>query len=353
MAQTEGVTTTQRRSFVALGGYVVAGRILGTLDNELDLINLTLDRGTTSEERTSHLEGLATDLGVQVVKMEPMAVLNPALHTLRSIRSLLEDRQPTRHQVRLVRASAMLSTIVGEIMFNVGRFRNAQEWYKMAEQAAYDVGDRYLVDIALAGQAYVPTYSDDPRGVLALLEPRLDSDPPASPAIAWLWGFTARAYSCLNEPERFKRAIDRSRECLERSSPDLVAPGIFSFVPEKLAFYEATGAVRLSDSDRAISAADRALSLYDPSETTEPTLAKLERASALAKAGEVPEACRVAKVALLDPSTYHGVTVQTYASKFDEIIRGIQSPETREWREVRAEVHGRKHAISKKEDEEA
>jgi hypothetical protein len=91
-----------------------------------------------------------------------------------------------------------------------------------------------------------------------------------------------------------------------------------------------------------MAAADHALSLYDLSETTEPTLAKLERASALAEAGEVPEACRIAKTALLDPNTYHGLTVRTYADRFDHLIRAIQSPETREWREVRADIHGQK-----------
>ena len=344
--QTEEVSKTLRRNFVTMGGFAIASHVLGAAESELDLIHIALDRGTTSEERTSHLEAAANELGVQVVKIAPLAVLNPVVNALRSIRGLLEERQPTRHQVRLVRASARLSTIVGEIMFNVGDFEKAHEWYKTAEHAAHDAGDRYLADIALAGQAYLFTYSENPRGVLALLGPRLESGPAPSPAIAWLWGFTARAHAALNEPELFKRTIDTSRECLERSLPDRVVPGIFSFLPEKLAFYEATGAVRLHEPSRAMEAADRALSLYDLSETTEPTLAKLERASALAEAGEVPEACTVATAALLDPATYHGVTVRAYARKFDELVRGIQLPEVREWREVRADVHGSRKEIS-------
>jgi tetratricopeptide (TPR) repeat protein len=339
---TEEVSKTLRRSFVMLGGFAVASHVTGQLDGELDLFHMTLDRGTTSEERTVHLEGIADDLGIQVVRIAPMAVLAPALTTLHSIRGLLEERQPTRQQIRLVQASSRLSVIVGEVLFNIGQFQKAHEWYKVAEHAAYDVGDRYLMDIALAGQSYLPTYSDDPRGVLALLEPRLDSNPSATPAIAWLWGFRARAHAELDEPDDFKRAIERAQECLERSSSQLVTPGIFSFLPEKLAFYEATGAVRLNDSDRAIKAADRALALYDLSETTEPTLAKLERASALAEAGEVPEACRVARTALLDPTTFHGITVRSFARKFDNLVRAVQSPEAREWREVRAEVHDKK-----------
>ena len=352
ISKTGEVSTSLRRDFVALGGFAMGSHVFALLERELDMIHMTLDRGTTSEERTSHFEGVAEDLGVQVVKVAPATVLKPVLMTLHSIRALLEERQPTGQQVRLVRVSAKLSTVVGEILFNVGQFSKAHEWYRTAEHAAYDARDQYLMDIALAGQAYLPTYSEDPRGVLALLAPRLDADPAPSPAIAWLWGFKARAHAALSESDDFQRSIEHSRECLVRSPAELITPGIFSFLPEKLAFYEATGAVRLNESQTAVSAADHALALYDPSETTEPALAKLERASALAQAGEIPEACRVAKDALLDPNTYHGVTVRTYARRFDHTIRGIQSRETREWREVLAEVHGGKNAVSRRANQE-
>jgi len=270
------------------------------------------------------------------------------LRALQSIRALLEERQPTRQQVRLVRASAMICTVAGEIMFNLGQFKKAHEWYMAAEHAAYDVGDRYLLDIALAGQAYLPTYSDDPRGVLTLLERRLDSGPVPSPAMAWLWGFKARAHAALGESIEFERSIEFAHEALARSRPELISPGIFSFVPEKLAFYEASGAVRLNKPDNALSSADHALSLYDPTETTEPTLTRLERASALAQAGEVEEGCRAAIDALLDPNTFHGITVRTYARRFDETVRGIQSPGTREWRQVLAEKHEQRKALSRR-----
>ena len=347
----EEVGTALRPDFFSLNGHAIAGQLSGMLEKELDHIHMTLDRGTTSEARILYFTGTADDLGIQAVKLPPPSLLQSALKSIHSIRVLLEQRQPTRHQIRLVQASAKLCTVVGEIMFNVGQFENARQWYMTAEHAAHDVGDRFLADIALAGQAYLPTYSDDPRGVLALIEPRLASNPSPSPAIAWLWGFKARAHAALNEVSSFRCAIDSAQESLERSPADLVAPGIFSFLPEKLAFYEAVGAVRLSDTGRAMSAADCALSLYDPSETTEPTLVKLQRASALAKSGEVSEACQVAKTALLDRQTYHGVTVRTYARKFNDLIGDRESPEISEWRAVQTDVHGKKTAISSAGDD--
>lgn len=349
---TSEVSNTLRRDFVALGSSVVLAHALGALESELDLIHMTLDRGTTSDDRVEYLEGVADELGIQAVRAAPLAVLRPTLATLHSIRGLLEERQRTRHQRRLVAAGAKLSTVLGEVMFNMGQFKRARGWYKTAQHAASDAGDGYLVDISLAGQAYLPTYSDDPAEVLRLLSPRLDRNPPASPAIAWLWGFKARAHAALGEPEEFKHAIDNAQASLERSQPDRIAPGIFSFVPEKLAFYEMTGAVQLNDTKAALEAARRALTLYDPSETTEPALVMLDRASALAQAGEVAEACRVASNAITNPHTYYGITVHSYAHRFSDRIRTIQSAETREWRDVLAQVEKDKRDASKRQERE-
>jgi transcriptional regulator with XRE-family HTH domain len=333
------VSSSRRREIVALSGLAIAGQVAEVLEHELDMVHMTIDRGTTSEDRAAHFEQTARDLGIQAVQTTPMSVIRPTLGALRSIRSLLEQRQPTRQQVRLLRATAMLSTVAGDVLFNTGQFRRAHEWYKGAEHAAQDVGDRYLMDIALAGQAHLPTYSDDPRGVLTLIEPRLEGKALPTPAVSWLWAFKARAHAALGQAGEFQKAIHQSQGALSSSRPEQVTPGIFSFLPERLAFYEATGAVQLKMPETAVAAADRALSLYDPSETTEPTLARLERASALALAREIPQACNVAIEALLDPNTFHGVSVRRYAARFDGLVRGIQSPETRQWREVHAAKH--------------
>lgn len=351
-AASREVSTTLRREFFGLSGIVAASNVAGILENELDRIHITLDRGTASDERIVFLEGVANDLGVQAVRAAPMAILKPTLAALRSIRALLEERQPTRYQVRLVAASARLSTVVGEVMFNLGQFERAREWYKAAQHAAHDAGDQYLWDISLAGQAYLPTYSDEPVEVLRLLEPRLNGKPSASPAIAWLWGFRARAHGALGEADEFKRSIDNAREVLARSGSDELVPGIFSFLPEKLAFYETTGAVRLNNLNNALEASRRALALYDPSETTEPALVKLDRATALAQAGELAEACEVAKEAVLDPNTYYGITVRTYVIRFSEHIRTVQSSPAREWRELVAQIDREKRAGVNRADKE-
>jgi|HubBroStandDraft_3_1064219.scaffolds.fasta_scaffold56978_2 tetratricopeptide (TPR) repeat protein len=336
-AEPEEVSPTRRRDAIAFTGLALAAPALEGLERELDILHLTLDRGTTSDERTAHLERVATELGVRVVDGDAREHAAPALRTLRTVRALLEERQPTHQQVQLVRVSAMLSTIMGEILYETGNFAKAREWYVTAEHAANDAGDQYLADAALAGQAYLPTYSGDPRGVLALVQPRLEQKLSPTPIAAWLWGFSARAHASLGDKAAFQRSMQNAYQLMDDSPAELIGPGIFSRQPANLLFYEATSAVALRQPDIALTAADHALAQPLAPGDADLVLIPLERASALAQSGEVPEACRVAREALLQPG-WHDVSVRTYAAKFDEAIRGIQSPETREWREVLAGI---------------
>jgi hypothetical protein len=156
----------------------------------------------------------------------------------------------------------------------------------------------------------------------------------------------ARAHAALGELPEFDRAIEMARNSLASSSDELVVPGIFSFVPEKLAFYEANGAVLLNEPNRAIEAADSALSLYDMTETTEPALAQIERASALVQSGDLSEACLIATKAISDPRTYQSVSVRTRARRFDALLGNERIPEVTQWRDVRRELHASRKPMS-------
>lgn len=65
----------------------------------------------------------------------------------------------------------------------------------------------------------------------------------------------------------------------------------------------------------------------------------MDKASALAQAGEVPEACNLAKHALLDPHTYHSVAIVIRTREFDALLGDDRAPVVRDWREVLATIH--------------
>jgi hypothetical protein len=310
---------TNRRELLFLGGAAMAGAVADLVWREPGRMLTALDTTSIGHGRLAELFQEATQLGVQVIKVP-----------------LIGDKQTLSSHRELVRVAAMFGTVVGEILFNEGQFGLAQRWYNVARRAALEVGDQYLADIALSGNTYLPTYSADPRGVLALVAPRLDQNPAASPAVAWLWAFRAKAHALLNEQHAFETCIERSRRALDGSPDELLQPGIFSFLPEKLAFYEARGRVELGNVTEAIAAAQRASDLYDFTETTEPALVRFEQASALVQAGEIPEACRVATTAIMDQRTYHGISIHTRAKEFDQLLGSSSQEAAKDWREVLA-----------------
>ncbi|MFF0574794.1 hypothetical protein [Streptosporangium saharense] len=325
--------STNRREIFRLGATAMAVGLVENVWNGPDLLEQALDLGSVSEGRLVLLEQEAERLGQRVVKVPPASLLQETLLSLSSVRELLGQRQPAHVQQRLARVGAQLATVVGEILFNSNQFPLARRWYLAAARAALEAGDGYLSDIALAGAAYLPTYAGEPREVLAHVLPRLEQNPSPSPAVAWLWGFAAKAHAALGHRDAFERAIDASRTALERSPADSVRPGIFSFLPEKLSFYEARGRVDLRDAPGAANAAARALAAYDLTDTTEPALVRFEHASALVQTGETEEACRIALGAVTDRHTFLSVSVMTRAHEFGTLLPP-QSPEARQWRDV-------------------
>ena len=330
--------SAQRRELFQLGGAVVAGAILDRLWSEPSRLQSALDRGSVSESRLAGIRRYAVELGVRVVQVPPATLMSESLNQFRNVRRLLDERQTLRTQRELAVCGAMLATVVGEILFNQGEFPLAHDWYGIARRAAEEAGEQYYADIAVAGSTYLPTYTPDPRAVLDNVSPRLDSRPAASPAIAWLWGFRAKAHAVLGDERSFRLSIAHAHRALDDSPPDSVVPGIFSFAPEKLAFYEARGWVELGNAAEASAAAERAISMYDFNETTEPALVRFEQASAYVQMGELAEACRLATGALLDRRTYHAITIVARAREFDRLVGASNTEAVRGWRDVLASI---------------
>ncbi|MEU7764084.1 hypothetical protein AB0B25_03020 [Nocardia sp. NPDC049190] len=323
----------RRRELLACLGAGLAGQAVDLVASEPEKMLATLDAGSISARRLGFLEQSAEVLGTRVVQVPPHELLQAGLEQFRMVRGCLSERQATHQQVRLVRTAGRLANVVGEILFNEGYFGPARMWYATAIHAAQDIGDRFSEDIALAGLAYLPTYSDKPKEVLQLLDGRLAENPSYGPAAAWLWGMAARAHASLGQASEFARCIARSAAALENVGPEDLPVGIFSFRPEKLAFYQAIGFSRLGRAEETAEAATRAIALYDPSETMEPALVRFEHATALLAAGEVDEACSIATKAITNSRTYVGLTVTKRAKQFDSALGGLRTRAVAEWRQ--------------------
>jgi hypothetical protein len=335
------------------GAVAVAGALvpIEQLWSEPGRMHSALDRGSVSPARLSALRHDAAELGVRVTQVPAATLMDETLAQFRDVRRLVDEKQPLAAQRELTICGAMFALVLGEILFCEGHWRLAAHWYEVARRSAEEATDQYFADIALAGSALLPMYTPDPRAVVATVTPRLESRHAPSPAIAWLWAFQAKAHAMLGDSDTFQRSIDRARQALDHSSPELIHPGHFSFVPAQLAFYEARGWVELNNADDASAAADRALSLYDPNETTDPALVRFEQASAYAQAGELTEACRIATTAVLDPRTYHCAPVTTRAHEFDRLLGPSDCEPVRDWRETLMSLRKPHLALTAEQDE--
>jgi hypothetical protein len=345
----EDTSGLNKREFLQVGGAAVMTALFNQLWSEPGLMHIALDDGTVSPTRVGDLQAEAARLGVAAVRVSPASLLEEATARFRETRELAMAKQPLGVHRELVRCGAMFGTVLGELLFVLGQFPMARQWYAVARRSALEADDQYLADIALAGMTYLPTYSSDPRGVLDLVDARLDAagtSSASSPALAWLWGFKAKAHARLGNAYAFDRSIDRARQAFERSTPERIHPGIFSFEAPKLAFYEACANVDLGRTQQASDAALRAIALYDFSETTEPSLVRLDQASAFVQMGEVGEGCRIATMSITDPRTFPARTVLTRAHQFDASLGSSTCEPVREWREVLASLRLPKAAVA-------
>ncbi|HEY9472785.1 MAG TPA: hypothetical protein VIS06_02920 [Mycobacteriales bacterium] len=153
--------------------------------------------------------------------------------------------------------------------------------------------------------------------------------------VAALWAAKARAHATLGENIAFRHAANRSHQALDVTPPEPETPTNFTFHPRRLAFYESTGFLQLGDTRVALEAADRALALYEPGiYSSEPAMIRLNKAIVHARAGEVPEARRIATEALTDRDSHPASIVLVRAAEFDRMLGADTSAPVREWREV-------------------
>jgi len=332
--------TTNRAQFFSWSGAIVAGGAAELLVSEPDEMHQALDTGSVGDRRLDELDASADQYGLKVGRVPPATVLDNAVLDFTSVRRLVKERQLTRHQIRLCRIGAKLAIVIGEALFNAGTFSAASRWYKVAQHAARDAGDQLLFDIALASSAYLPGYSGDPHGVLALVTSRLEQVAiKPSPGVAFLHAFAGKAYASLGERDAFKQSMDASRAAVAASRPETIHSGAHSFMPEKVSFYEATSYARLGDAHGAIDAADEALSRYDLSKVIDRALIHIDRATGLVHSGEIPEACRYVTLGLTEPNyVVKTASVISRAQEFDRMLGDERHPAVRDWREFLASV---------------
>jgi DNA-binding SARP family transcriptional activator len=182
---------------------------------------------------------------------------------LRIITQLLERHNNNSHLRTLAGETALL---LGDILFNAGENRAADQYYQVALTACGEEG-ALLRTVILGRQAFIPIYDGHPEKALPLLN-EAQQVAPATTAdliVSWLWAITAEAYAHLGNDTECFQALRKAHVLLERgrtgevtlSFQPKVAPAIFSAA--RFCNYQGTCNLYLNRSEAAQEALSKQL----------------------------------------------------------------------------------------------
>jgi tetratricopeptide (TPR) repeat protein len=112
----------------------------------------------------------------------------------------------------------------------------------------------------------------------------------------------AKAHASLGNDGAARAALVSANRAMAKATAEELQLGVFGFPPAKYFFYEGTCHVRLGQPDAALAASEQALALYQPTKAfNEPTIARIDKAMAYAKKGDLDQACQLTRQATAIP----------------------------------------------------
>ena len=196
---------------------------------------------------------------------------------------------------RLHGTAAEFGQLAGWLSYDTNQQAAAQRYYLSALRAAHVSGDRAMGANILGYMSSQAVHVGNPRDALALAESALSAEPELTPAVAAsLYGQVTAGAARSGEELTARRAQERSRELLARSTPEDEPPWIHWYT-ESSAHNDAGQALlalaRPADAEPHL---QRAVATLGPSFTRDRGLILLNLATARLGAGSVEGACATA-----------------------------------------------------------
>lgn len=256
------------------------------------------------------------------------------------MRPLLADIRTAPARTRTCRASAQLAGMIGIVLHDFGRRREAHGWFHTASLAAQETGDRELKAWILAREAMVPLNFGAPQAAAVLAtqaRAAAGKRPTASAALAC--AVASRAYALLGQGAQAREALSRAESVAGQLSPSAAADTWFGYPEQKHHVHASQTLTHLGDTQRAYTSQHRALELSRSPQSMSAALIHLDRAACLHQDGETDEACALAHRTIIAlPAEYRTDLVigrardliravpedrRSAASELDELVRNI------------------------------
>lgn len=278
----------------------------------------SLAHSNVGERMLAYMEADAARFAADYPEVAPSQLLPPVRETFEVVRTYLKGTQPIKHRRRLSRVAGQLATIAGMTLFNLGNQQQARWAFRAAVEAADEAEDDLLGAWALASECIIPTYNDEPWGVLGLAQQgqRLAAGHECV-VLAKLAALEAKAHARLGNHPATHEALTQARRAMTSATADEYRAGPFGFTAAKHAFYEGTCYVRLGHPDAALAACQRALSLYESTGAfMEPTIARIDMAMAHQQKGDLDGVCHLSEQVAAIPTQFRTGPITARISEF-------------------------------------
>lgn len=271
-----------------------------------------------SEPALRYCEQAVENLRRQGDMLGPQPALQSAL-AHRQLATMQAKVAPAAYQQRAISVGAELSQLVGWCCFNAGDYRSAQYYYDEARSFAHDAHNVELVTYVLCTMSHLATWQSKPRvGIDHAIAAQAWAGQSGNPsAVAYAADVAARAFAADQQTDRCQAALEDERAALAvagRAQPGLP---LWYFFDES--FYWATAsdcALRLGDSDAALTTVTSSLGLIDPANVHNYAFTMLIRAEALMQHGDIAEASGI----IGDAATLSAVhTTQRISQKITDL----------------------------------
>ncbi|MEV4559157.1 hypothetical protein AB0K51_19520 [Kitasatospora sp. NPDC049285] len=310
-------------------GVTLSGQVLDTLAAARHGMSETLADGL-AETTIDQWERSAAEHGQSYQVVPPGQMLGGAVLDFVEVQQFLTHRQPADRRSRLCHVAAQLAGAAGMALVALGAHREAREWFRCAQLAAEETGDRALRAWLLAREAVIPFYYGSPAASAQLAErARLVAGSTACATAAWAPALEARSLARLGRADDARAAMALAERAFERLDDRHTSDLAYGYTARQLRWHIGSMHTALGDTRRAQLALDEALAMYSPAERLDRALIALDQAAGLIGVGEISTGAQVGTMALDSLPAEHrtGIVLARAREVAANVpMRGVRSP---------------------------
>lgn len=325
------------RGLFATAGIALSGAVLDALGDVRRSMADTLGE-SLSETTMEQWERSAGEYGHAYQMSPPNQLLSESVLDFVEVQQLLGCRQPADYRLRLCRVAAQLAGTAGIALVALGEHREARGWFRCAQLAAEETGDRALRAWLLTREAVIPFYFGSPQAAADLAErARLVAGNTVCATAAWAPALEARSLARLGRADDAREAMRIAERAFARLGSHDTGDTAYGYTERQLRWHIGSMHTVLGDTRRAQVSLDEALTMYAPVEHLDRALITFDQAAGLLHVGEVATAAQVGLQTLeMLPAEHRTGIVVSRAREVAAAIpaRALRMPAVRDFREA-------------------